>query len=112
METFSYLPDYGADSEKKFDVQKVRFGDGYEQRFVKGMNAEQSSWTLPFNNRDAAEWQAIEAFLQARGGTEAFLWTPPLYSSPIVVVCESWRPAPQKGGRMSIVATFVRVYEP
>lgn len=78
------------------DVSVVKFGDGYEQRAPKGLNPLRDKYDLRFvgvdnlcHNRPNVAKQA-EAFLRARGAVEAFTWTPPNLTAPILVVCRSW----------------------
>lgn len=112
MSTFSWVPEFGASCERAPAVTQVKFGDGYEARNRFGMNTNRENWSLTFANRDADEANAIDAFLLARGGAEAFEWTPPGDSSPKVFVCRRWAKSPQKANLFTIQATFEQVYEP
>lgn len=112
MAIFTWNPEFGAAQEKKPRVRTVSFGDGYEQRLRDGINNNPSKWTLQFNMRDNTETDAIMSFLDARGGSEAFSWTPPYESTPIRVVCRSWTKSLQKFNLNNISAVFEQVYEP
>lgn len=112
MSVFTYVPEFGASCEKNPAVTPIKFGDGYEARNRFGMNTNRQSWSLTFANRDASEATAIDNFLSARGGYEAFEWTPPGEASSLVFVCRRWTKSPQKANLFTIQATFEQVYEP
>jgi phage-related protein len=77
MATFTYLPSYGTNLTRTPRVLKSKFGDGYQQRMQDGINHNPRTWKLVFNGRRQDEMDAIEDFLDARGGVESFDWTPP-----------------------------------
>ncbi len=112
MTTFSYTPEFGATGAYSPNVVVNKYGDGYEQRVQAGMNSVAGVWNLQFANRESAEGLAIMAFLAAREGVEAFIWTPPLETDPLVFVCRKWEKSPAKGSRLTITATFEQVFEP
>lgn len=112
MSTFTFTPDFGASVEVKPRVRVVRFGDGYEQRVGDGINTKPQNWSLRFSNRDDAEAAAIVSFLDARGGFEAFNWTPLLASTPIRVVCREWNRSIDRHNLNTVTATFEQVFEP
>ncbi len=60
-------------------ILEVRFGDGYSQRMLDGINTIQDSWQLSFKNRTLIEVRKITAFLEARKGVTSFTWVPPGY---------------------------------
>lgn len=112
MATFSYTPDYELTTESNPDVSTVKFGDGYEQRFAKGLNTVKRSWPLVFKERELATADAIEAFLIARGGTEAFDWEVPDTEEDVRVKCTGWVRTLTVGNRYNISCTFEEVFEP
>lgn len=111
MSVFSFVPDFGAAAAYKPRVRVAQFGDGYQQRVGDGINTMQTTWPLTFAMRDDAERDLILAFLDARGGIEAFDWTPPFGGSAIRAVCREWNWTPEKYNLNTITATFERVYE-
>jgi phage-related protein len=54
----------------------------------------------------------ILAFLRARGGVEAFDWTPKWETTAIRCKCAKWSRAPDGVGLSRISARFEQVYEP
>lgn len=118
---FTYAPDYQAQAQYKPRVRVAAFGDGYEQRVPFGINTNPQTWTLKFENRDNTEGTAIQSFLNARGGYDSFVWTPPGQSVSLKFVCREWVAMPVKGtgsaldGSLqtfwTINATFVQVFE-
>lgn len=108
MSTFTWSPAPGANQLKKPRIRTAQFGDGYQQRVGDGINTVARSWALKFT-RLTADIDAIEAFLDARGGLESFTWTPP--SGAIGKwVCAEWsRPVPVLNVQ-EINATFTEVF--
>jgi len=111
MATFSYTPEFSSSKSNKPSVKKTQFGDGYESRISIGMNSNPDSWDLQFVNRQDTEGDAIISFFEARGGTEAFDWTPPNGTSG-KYVCSEWNRTLVKYNLSTITAKFYRVYEP
>jgi phage-related protein len=111
MSSFTFTPSFEATEASKPRVRKFAAGDGYEQRIRFGLNTDPKEWTLQFSNRDDTERDAILAFLEARGGVEAFSWTPPRGSAG-KYVCEQWQATLSNCNNNQIRATFREVYEP
>lgn len=107
METFTWTPDYSPQSEEEPRVLSQSYGDGYTQRMGDGINRLLPSWSLTFT-RSKAEYDAIVAFLRARGGVEAFTFTPPGEATARKVVCPKWTLTPYAGdgGTFTVQATF------
>lgn len=112
MATFTWTPDYETTGKTKPNVLTVGFGDGYKQRQAFGINILQKSFPLTFSFREDTEADEIEAFLEARNGTESFTWTPPLSVTPGLWICQEWDRQIKKAGRSTITATFEKVYDP
>ena len=96
-------------------VLKAEFGDGYRQRAADGLNSRPAAWDLKWDALTTADADAIEGFLAARGGVEAFWWTPLDAATPLKFVAESWGRAPIVGAearsarRRSISAKLTHV---
>ena len=111
MATFTYTPDFDANESQRPVVRRVQFGDGYEQRLTYGLNTQPSEWRLTFNNRTDTERDNITGFLEARGASESFDWTPP-YGSAAKWGCDEWQTTMVAANINSIQATFRQVFEP
>lgn len=108
MTTFTWDPQT-ATKKVEPKVSRAAFGDGYEQRVAQGINSVSAEWSLTFI-AEISEVDAIDSFLTARAGIEAFLWTDPR-GNTISVVCESWAAVPAQGLRSSgLSATFKQVF--
>ena len=112
MSTFTWTAEFGAVKTAKPTVTAIKFGDGYEQRVAHGINTSPKSWNLRFQNRSTDEIDEIMEFLDARGGTESFDWTPPRESDSIRVVCREWSRSVDNPTTDSVSARFDQVYEP
>lgn len=109
METFNYVPAPGQSKNVTPRVLKAQFGDGYSQRVGDGINFKPRTYQLVFN-REMSVILEIDAFLNARAGIEAFIWTP-LNGTAGVWLCESWVKTDTLLNVGSISATFIEVFE-
>ena len=112
MATFpSYKPTYSASKRSEPKTRVTRFGDGYEQRILFGLNQNPKEWTLTFDVTDE-DANVIEAFLDARAADSAsFDWTPPDSNTSYKWVCQSWSREMYEFLRSRIDVTFRQVYE-
>ncbi len=77
MAVFNYVPSYSTDITKKPKTLTARFGDGYAQRARDGINNNPQVWSIKFEGVTSAVADAITAFIDDKGGTTPFQWTPP-----------------------------------
>jgi phage-related protein len=112
MAVFDWAESDGSDVGFKTRVNKVRYGDGYEQRAADGLNPVMQSWRLKFDDVDNAIGNDLIAFLIARGGVEAFDWTPKWATTAIKVICEDWNRSIARGDLSNISATFEQRFVP
>tara|TARA_R100000458_G_C8096076_1_gene124740 strand:+ start:181 stop:549 length:369 start_codon:yes stop_codon:yes gene_type:complete len=103
-------PDFGAKRDSRPKVKTVSFGDGYEQRLVFGLNQSPKLWDLKWTAKDSTDADAIEAFLEARAGQEAFDWIPPDDTSSYKWVCETWTRDHRYANVNTIRAKFKQVF--
>lgn len=109
MPTFTWQPSAAPKSVEP-KIRRSQFGDGYEQRVPDGINSITKQWSLSFAG-PIAYIDAIDAFLEARGGHEAFDWVDPR-GNAVRVVCPSWSSDPKPGLlASSLTAVFRRVFE-
>jgi phage-related protein len=113
MATFTYTPEYPPSETSAPRVRRTQLGDGYEHRIRFGLNTDLKSWRLEFRRRSETETTGIRNFLQARGGSESFTWTPPFFSAVAgQYVCEQWEIVAEAHNIYNITATFRQVAEP
>jgi len=77
METFNWCPRVNPQGSAMLRVLTAQFGDGYQQAAADGIHNKIETWPLEFSGT-GEEIKPIKDFLDARGGWEAFSWTPPL----------------------------------
>ena len=103
-------PAYGTTKASQPITRTARFGSGYEQVGSLGINQNPKSFSLTYNLSEA-ESDTVETFLDARGGTEKFTFTPPGESSNIKVRCRAWNKTMTTKGRVQLTTTFEQVFE-
>lgn len=106
MERFTWLPAPGARCSEKPTVDPIKFGDGYEQRVGRGINADPCKWALKFT-RYVPE---VLAFLKRHGGRTSFIWTDPLGVSS-VFICREWSVGHLGGNVFDLTCEFEEVFE-
>lgn len=110
IETFSAIPSRSFRKTKKTRVRVSSFGDGYEQRALDGINTIGQEFQLQFTNISISSAQDIDDFLDARGGLEAFYWTPTGDATQMLFKCEEWDVEYSSHISRSVTATFKRVF--
>jgi phage-related protein len=104
---FSPSPD-GTSEDVSNKVRTAQFGDGYAQRVLDGINTKKRVWSVTFA-LPKASMDIISDFLDARKGTESFIWVPP-YGSTGKWICASWRKAVVGALEYSISGQFTEVF--
>lgn len=114
MATFpSYKPTYSATKKSNPKTRTTKFGDGYEQRIVFGLNQNPREWSLTFTLPDS-DIKIIETFLDQRAAdSQSFDWIPPDDAVSYKWKCENgYSKEMLDFGISSLTATFTQVFEP
>lgn len=110
MALFTWAPDYNAQTDTKFALNVVKFGDGYSQRTAEGLNNEMTTMDVRFT-RKRTEADAIEAFLRAHNAGQSFEFVPPGKADPVKVYVSEVRRTHAGYDQVEISCKFERVYE-
>lgn len=104
---FEWVPLVEPSTSRKPKIIKAQFGDGYEQRSKDGINNNLRTHSLKFDGEDL-EMDALEKFLEDRGGVESFYY---IHKNGIkrLYVCEEWSRVDIDGLSGEISATFREV---
>ena len=88
---FFWKHSYGLNITNEPRVQSLKFGDGYEQRNIDGINSLLLRGDTSFDLRDMIETKAIAHFFNSRRGAESFIMRlPPPYDIDKLFVAKSW----------------------
>jgi len=110
-------PDKGLSRSSTSRVRVAKFGDGYEQRLVDGINFIDESFSVNFSNRTKESIDDIERFFASREGNSFDFTIPDTNGSgsppvtTIKVVCGAFSTKYDNDRTYSCSATFRRVYE-
>lgn len=106
--------DRGFQRQVQHRVLTAKFGDGYEQRLLDGINTKNETFSIALNNRPSEEINLIAAFLDLKAGKNFTLEITNLGVTPeqIKVVCDGYNLVYPQPTIHSLQATFRRVYEP
>ncbi|MDO6706794.1 phage tail protein [Photobacterium sp. 1_MG-2023] len=106
MHEFHWIPtENGFSRKSKPRIQKVHFGDGYEQRSPDGLNNHLKNYPVTFEG-DSDDIYEIEHFLEMHLGYLPFIFTPVGEWVPRTVVCEEWDI--KEGSTESVLTTSFR----
>jgi phage-related protein len=109
-QTFGWFPDTASEATETPAVNVTKFGDGYEARLADTVNVNRQSWKVTFTTgRKSGNGLAIRAFLQARGGKDAFIWINP-FGETGLYVARTWTSKSDRG-EISIASVFDEVFE-
>lgn len=109
---FSYTPEFSAQHSFDSRAQAIKFGDGYRQRIVFGLQPQEEAWQLSFQNRVNTERGQIRDYLRGAQGVTAFVWTDPRTGLADKFVCDEWSVEYVNFNNSNINAKFRRVFEP
>ena len=111
MATFPDItPTYGLQKNSAPNVRIAQFGSGYSQRSTFGINQNPKVYNFTFQVSET-DADTIEDFLDARGGTESFDFSPPKETGTQKYICRNWSKSIPYKNRATIEATFEQVFE-
>lgn len=112
LQTFTppVAPSPGTGRTQQIKLLKAEFGDGYTQTALDGLNPIRRSLDLTWETLTPTQAKTITDFLNARGGTDPFWYTPSDETAPVKWTCEQWSDKNKKGGFRTITATFVQSF--
>jgi phage-related protein len=84
-----WCPDIPASREEKWRLRTAKFGDGYEERVLDGINALDEKWSVKFSNRPKDTILAMDRFLKAVGAN-SFQFYERDTQGTIEVYCDGW----------------------
>ena len=110
------VPDRNFGRERTPRVRVTKFGDGYEQRKVVGINNIEETYSLAFVNRPNTEIDDLNTFFESLNGVTSLLYTIEDTNAAgseldIKVVCESWSVTAVNTSTKSLSVSLRRVYE-
>ena len=115
LPNFWWKPSYNGKINVNPRVKINKFGNGYEQRVIDGINNNLIEFDLVFENRSELETVSILHFLQQRNGQESFIYNvPTIFSKSLSnlntrFVCAQWSPSYISYNNYSIEAKFTEV---
>lgn len=98
-------PSFGFTETMEASVDRVSFGDGYEQRRPAGINSVKRAWSPEWSPLTVAQKDTMYDFLLSKKSVEAFLFTPKTHGAAVRVVATgvTWT---QQGRFYSVSAVF------
>lgn len=104
METLNYSADWQLKRNRKPEKYSISFGDGYVQSIGIGANKLRQPYDVTFTG-SFEKIRAIEQFLEARNGTEDFLWVVPNGTTQ-QFYCAEWEVDYSTYNNIQLTATF------
>lgn len=106
--TSTAVLDRGAGRTTQRRVLSAKFGDGYEQRVLDGINNIEETYDVSFKNRSKAEINTIADFLDDQQPSS---FTLNIGEDTVKVVCNSYSISYTNDAVYSLSSQFRRVYE-
>jgi phage-related protein len=98
--------------QTRANIARLQFGDGYTARLAGGINSLVREVQLNWRNISQSEKDALVAFLEARGGQEAFLYTLPTDATEYAWTSQEWTVDHVKGTVIyNLTATLVQEFD-
>jgi phage-related protein len=85
-----WVPDLPTTRKDEWRLRIAQFGDGYEQRTLDGINPLNQTWSLVWENREAAVLNAMVTYLY-QVQAHSFLFAPFVGATTYRVFCDSWQ---------------------
>ena len=85
-----WIPTWPIDVSREPRMNVSKFGDGYEQRALDGINWMSTTWNLKWPMRPSGVIVAMDAYLTAMQAG-AFPFFDPLSNQTVQVFCDSWK---------------------
>ena len=115
---FEATADRGMARSSQHRVLTAKFGDGYEQRVLDGINTKNDSFNISFNNRTAEDINLLAAFLDDKAAKNFDFTVTDKFSggnlanTTMKVVCDTYSINYVRDNFHSLTCTLRRVYEP
>ena len=115
---FEATADRGMGRSSEHRVLTAKFGDGYEQRVLNGINTKNDSFDISFNNRTAEDINLLAAFLDSKAAKNFDFTVTDKFSggnlanTTMKVVCDTYSINYVRDNFHSLTCTLRRVYEP
>lgn len=77
ISNFLWKPSYNSKINNQPKIKVLKFGNGYEQRIIDGLNNELKEINLIFENRNEKETVSMLHFLDLKGAQESFVYNIP-----------------------------------
>jgi phage-related protein len=112
---FMFEPSYSSSLDTQTRRIEAKFGDGYSQRQRDGLNSNNHTWKLSFENRSDREAKAIGNFIEDKGGVDSFellISANKLVPDPkLKYVAMNPQTSPQSFNLNNVSAEFMRIYD-
>ncbi len=108
LETFypPVAPSPGTSRKPELNILKAEFGEGYSQSTRNGINHIRKVFSLRWDVLTQGQADAIEGFLEVKGGDTPFLYQHPNTPAPVKVTCEEWNREDAAAGLCAFSAVF------
>jgi phage-related protein len=84
-----WIPDVPYTDKEEWRLKIAKFGDGYQQRTLDGINALDKSWSLSWTNRKSSIVKNMMDYLANRKAA-AFTFLDPATQEEWTVFCDDW----------------------
>lgn len=84
-----WCPSIPASMQSTWRMNVAKFGDGYEQRMLDGINAKDQTWSVEYASRESIDIMAMDAYLTS-AKSRTFPFKDPATGIVYQVFCDAW----------------------
>lgn len=104
-------PSYGTDMSEEIRTKEVAFGDGYDQRSTKQVNASRQVWNVVWKGITHADAEALRVYFKGLNGVTVLSWTPFGQSAPLKFTANGFKSNPAGYANSDCSVTLTQRYD-
>lgn len=97
--------------ETQYRVIETRYGNGYSQRALDGINGNQATWSVAWENITEAQFDTLVGAFDDAYGVDYFNWTAPGDASSKKWLVPKFTRSVSSGDIYSVSASLVQVFD-
>lgn len=105
-DTFTFVPDLTSKRRQTPRIKRIKFGNGYSQKYGDGINSNLSTWDMTFTANSDAEKEYIDEFFADHYLTYFHFEHPEVSGLIKPYECTSWEVEPLGAGNYTVTAVF------
>lgn len=102
---------YSSRKSVKFNRRRTEMGDGYTERFTRGINNKRMQYSVTWNVQSSTDKDTLETFFNTTEGTGVIDWQPPGEPASLKWSIDGYETEPTQFNSYTITATFIQEFD-